>query len=129
MSEIPPTLRYTEDHEWVSVEDGVATIGITFHAQDQLGDVVYLGDFPDEGDGVEQGDIVGVVESVKATSDIFSPLTGEVVGSNVDLDDSPELVNSDPYDGGWLLKIKLGNEKELDDLLSPAEYQALVDEA
>ena len=129
MSEIPPTLRYTEDHEWVSVEDGVATIGITFHAQDQLGDVVYLGDFPDEGDGVEQGDIVGVVESVKATSDIFSPLTGEVVGSNVDLDDSPELVNSDPYDGGWLLKIKMGNEKELDDLLSPAEYQALVDEA
>ena len=129
MSKIPAKLRYTEDHEWVSVQDGVATIGITFHAQDQLGDVVYLGDFPEEGDGVEQGDVVGVVESVKATSDIYCPLTGEVVASNVDLDDSPELVNSDPYDGGWLLKIKLANEAELDDLLSPAAYEALVDEA
>ncbi len=129
MSEIPAKLRYTEDHEWVSVTDGVATIGITFHAQDQLGDVVYLGDFPDEGDGVEQGDVVGVVESVKATSDIYSPVTGEIVEVNSDLDDSPELVNSDPYDGGWLIKIRLADEGELDDLLSPGDYKALIEQA
>jgi glycine cleavage system H protein len=129
MSEIPSKLLYSEDHEWVSVKDGIATIGITFHAQDQLGDVVYLGDFPDEGDGVEQGDVVGVVESVKATSDIFSPVTGEVVEVNADLDDSPELVNSDPYVDGWLLKIRLSDEAELGDLLSAAAYEKLIDEA
>jgi glycine cleavage system H protein len=129
MSEIPPTLRYTEDHEWVSVEDGVATIGITFHAQDQLGDVVYLGDFPDEGDGVEQADVVGVVESVKATSDIYSPLTGEIVEINAELDDSPELVNKEPYDGGWLLKVKIGAESELDDLMSADDYKALIEQS
>ncbi len=128
MSEIPTNLRYTEDHEWVSVKDGVATIGITFHAQDQLGDVVYLGDFPEPGDGVEQGDVVGVVESVKATSDIYSPLTGELVELNADLDDSPEQVNSGPYDHGWLFKVKLADEKELDDLLSPEAYTALISE-
>ncbi len=129
MSEIPSKLLYSEDHEWVSVKDGIATIGITFHAQHQLGDVVYLGDFPDEGDGVEQGDVVGVVESVKATSDIFSPVTGEVVEVNADLDDSPELVNSDPYVDGWLLKIRLSDEAELGDLLSAAAYEKLIDEA
>ncbi len=127
MSDIPTNLRYTEDHEWVSVQDGIATVGITFHAQDQLGDVVYLGDFPDEGDGIEQGDVVGVVESVKATSDIYTPLTGELVGFNSALEDAPELVNSDPYDGGWLIKIKLGAVSELDDLLSPADYKALIE--
>ncbi len=129
MSEIPSKLLYSEDHEWVSVKDGIATIGITFHAQDQLGDVVYLGDFPDEGDGVEQGDVVGVVESVKATSDIFSPVTGEVVEVNADLDDSPEHVNTDPYVDGWLLKIRLSDEAELGDLLSAAAYEKLIDEA
>ena len=126
MSEIPAKLRYTEDHEWVSVTDGVATIGITFHAQDQLGDVVYLGDFPDAGDAVEKGDVVGVVESVKATSDIYSPVTGEVVEINPALDGTPEIVNSNAYDQGWLLKIRLSDESELAALLRPGAYQELV---
>ena len=126
MSQIPAQLRYTEDHEWVSVADGVATIGITFHAQDQLGDVVYLGDFPDAGDAVEKGDVVGVVESVKATSDIYSPVTGEVVEINPALDGTPEIVNSNAYDQGWLLKIRLSDESELAALLSPGAYQELV---
>lgn len=126
MSEVPTHLKYSEDHEWVAVADGIATIGITAHAQDQLGDVVYLGDFPDEGDGVEQGDVIGVVESVKATSDIYAPVTGEIIEVNGELEDQPELVNSEPYEGGWLLKIKLGADSELDDLLSASAYEELI---
>ncbi len=127
MPNVPDTFRYTEDHEWLSIEGDVATVGITDHAQDQLGDIVYLGDFPDVGDGVEQGDVVGVVESVKASSDIYSPVTGEVVEINEDLDDSPELANSDPYDGAWLFKVRMASPSELDDLLSPADYKALLE--
>ncbi len=127
MSNVPDSFRYTEDHEWLSVEGDVVTVGITDHAQDQLGDIVYLGDFPEVGDGVEQGDVVGVVESVKASSDIFSPVTGEVVEVNEILDDTPELANSDPYDGAWLFKVRMGAPSELDDLLSPADYKALLE--
>ena len=127
MSNVPPSFRYTEDHEWLSIDGDIATVGITDHAQDQLGDIVYLGDFPDVGDGVEQGDVVGVVESVKASSDIYTPVTGEVVEVNEDLDDSPELANTDPYDGAWLFKVRIAAPSELDDLLDAAAYKALLE--
>ncbi|HCP44614.1 MAG TPA: glycine cleavage system protein GcvH [Deltaproteobacteria bacterium] len=127
MASIPQDLKYSEDHEWVLVDGGVATIGITHHAQDQLGDVVYLGDFPDTGSSIEQGDPVGVVESVKATSDIYAPISGSIVEINADLIESPELVNSDPYGEGWIVRMKIQDTEELNDLLSHEAYEELLD--
>jgi len=120
--EIPTNLMYTEDHEWLLVADGVATIGITHHAQDQLGDLVYFGDFPEVGDAVEEGEVVGVVESVKATSDIYTPLSGNVVEVNGDLLDTPELANTEPYDGAWILKVSVGEPDQLEELLDAEAY-------
>jgi len=127
MSEIPKNLMYSHDHEWIAVADGVATIGISFHAQDQLGDVVYLGDFPDIGSNLEKGDPVGVIESVKATSDIFAPLSGKLLEVNADLIEAPELVNSDPYNEGWIARIKISEKSEINDLLDANAYEDLVD--
>ena len=127
MSEIPEKLLYSHDHEWVAIADGIATIGISHHAQDQLGDVVYLGDFPDIGANLEKGDAVGVIESVKATSDIFAPLSGKLVEVNSDLLEAPELVNSDPYDDGWMLVIKMSNPKDYDNLLTAEAYRKHVE--
>ena len=124
----PSNLKYTKEHEWVAVENDVATVGVTDHAQDALGDIVYLGDFPEVGDDVERDDVIGVVESVKATSDIFAPLSGEIVEINQSLDDAPEIVNESPYDKGWLVKITVGDDTELDDLLDVESYQALLAE-
>lgn len=124
---IPKKLLYTSDHEWVLIEDGIATIGITHHAQDQLGDIVYLGDLPEEGDNVAQGDTIGVVESVKATSDIYGPLTGSVTEVNSDLVESPELINSDPYGEGWIIKIEIGDQDEVKELLDADAYEELLD--
>jgi glycine cleavage system H protein len=124
----PKSLKYTQDHEWVHVEEGIATIGITDHAQDQLGDIVYLGDMPEAGDSVEKGDVVGVIESVKATSDIFAPISGEIVEINSDLIESPEIVNSDPYEEGWMLRIRFSDRAEVDDLLSADQYEELIEE-
>lgn len=127
MSKIPTHLLYTPEHEWVLIEKGVAFIGVTDHAQDQLGDIVYLGEFAPPGTSVEAGDIVGVIESVKATSDIFTPLSGTVVEVNEELIETPESINDDPYAESWMLKIKLTNKEEVDDLLSPDAYENLLD--
>ncbi|MCK6526043.1 glycine cleavage system protein GcvH [Myxococcota bacterium] len=126
--QFPKDLRYTAEHEWIRVEGDVATIGITDHAQDALGDIVYLGDLPDEGDEVEKEDVIGVVESTKATSDIYAPLTGKVLEVNTDLVDSPDVINEDPYGEGWIVRIEVANPDELEGLLPAAEYKKLLDE-
>lgn len=120
-------LKYTEEHEWVLVEDDSVTVGITDFAQDALGDVVFV-ELPEVGEMVEQGKPFGVVESVKAVSDIFAPISGEVIEINEALTDEPEVVNSSPYEDAWMIKIKPGNPEELNDLLSVDEYRALTEE-
>ncbi len=123
----PENYKYTKEHEWILVEGDTGTIGITDHAQHELGDIVYV-DLPKAGAGVEQGKTLGSVESVKAVSDIYSPVTGEVIESNGDLAVAPEKLNADPHGAAWLVKIKLGNLAELDGLMSAAEYQAYLGE-
>ena len=126
MSEIPAELRYAASHEWAKVEDAVATVGISDHAQDAMGDLVYV-ELPEVGQVVAAGDETGVVESVKAASDIYSPVSGEIVEINEALEDEPELVNNVPYEGGWLFKVQLTDEGELDNLLTADQYQAQID--
>lgn len=121
----PEHFRYTKEHEWVDVADGVGTIGITDHAQEELGDIVYV-EVPKAGTHVELGKTFAVVESVKAASDIFAPISGEVVDRNEALTATPELLNSDPHGNGWIAKIKLSKPEEMSGLLSAAEYQAFV---
>lgn len=128
MSDIPSELRYATSHEWVRPEgDGTFTIGITQHAQELLGDMVFV-ELPDVGSAVSAGDDVAVAESVKAASDVYTPLTGEVVAVNEDLEDSPELVNSDPYGDGWLFRVKAEDESEFTDLLDAEGYEQSIDE-
>ena len=122
MSKTPEDLYYAASHEWLKLgDDGIATVGISDFAQSELGDVVYV-ELPEVGSDVNAKDVVSVVESVKTASDIYSPVSGEIVAVNDSLDDSPESVNSGPYDEGWLFKIKLNNEAELDELLSAEDY-------
>jgi len=122
MSNVPENLRFTESHEWVDAEDSEAVrIGITFHAQDQLGDLVFV-ELPAVGDAFDQGDACAVVESVKAASDIYSPIAGEVIAVNEDLDADPALVNSDPYGAGWLFTLKPENVDDVEDLLDAETY-------
>ena len=129
MSNIPANLKYASSHEWLRADgDGVYTVGITEHAQDLLGDMVFV-ELPDVGDTVAQGDDCAVAESVKAASDIYAPVSGEIVAVNDGLADSPELVNSSPYEDGWLFKIKIADEAELSALLDAAGYQGVIDEA
>jgi len=123
--ETPAGLKYSKEHEWVAAEDSVATIGITDFAQEQLGEIVYV-ELPAVGDKVSKDDPFGVVESVKAVSDIFAPISGTVVEVNQDLPDSPETVNEDPYGDGWLIKIKVSDSAELDDLMDNEEYEEMV---
>ncbi|MCH7811782.1 MAG: glycine cleavage system protein GcvH [Chloroflexi bacterium] len=123
--EAPPGLRYSKEHEWVRVESDLATIGITDYAQDQLGDIVYL-DLPAAGTGVAQHDKLGEIESVKAVSDLFSPVSGEVVEVNHEAVDAPELVNEEPYGRGWLLKVRVSDPAEVDGLLSAEAYSELA---
>jgi glycine cleavage system H protein len=125
MSNYPSGLRYDKEHEWVRVEGDVATIGITDFAQDQLGEVVYI-DLPGVGDTVTAGDTFGEVESVKSVSELFSPVTGEVVKVNDDLDGAPESVNEDAYVAGWMIEVKLADPSELDGLMSSDEYQDFI---
>lgn len=129
MSNIPTELRYASTHEWVRPEgDGVFTIGITEHAQELLGDMVFV-ELPDVGDSVSAGDDVAVAESVKAASDVYAPIGGEVVEVNEELEDSPELVNSDAFGDGWLFKVKAEDESELEALLDAEAYgNAIEDE-
>ena len=122
---IPQDLKYTEEHEWIRVTDDIATVGITDYAQDQLGAVVYV-DLPSPGTSLTQFGKLGEIESVKAVSDIYAPLTGEVVESNTDLNNNPEVVNTDPYEKGWLVKVKIANTQEIDGLLSAESYEKLT---
>ena len=120
---IPDDLFYTKSHEWVrDNKDGTATIGISDHAQDLLGDIVYV-ELPEESSSFGAEDPCGVIESVKAASDFYSPLSGEVIAVNEALDDAPELVNSEPYGDGWIMTIKLDSPEDLSELLSPGEYE------
>lgn len=121
----PENLRYTKEHEWVLVEGDTGTIGITDHAQSELGDIVYV-DLPTAGTKIAQGASLGSVESVKAVSDIFAPVTGEVTAVNEALTSNPEKLNQEPHGGGWLVKVKLGAPDELSKLMSAAEYQAYI---
>jgi len=126
MSNIPADLHYTKDHEWLKVhDDGTATVGITDYAQESLGDITFV-EFPEEGESFSTGDTFGVVESVKAASDLFMPVDAEVVEVNEAVDASPELLNQEPYEGGWLLKIKLQNPSQLDELLQADAYESIV---
>ena len=123
--EIPQGLRYSKEHEWVATEDSVATIGVTDYAQDQLGEIVYI-ELPSVGDKVSKDDPFGVIESVKAVSDIFAPVSGTVTEVNQELAESPEIINEDPYGDGWLIKIRISDGAELDDLMDNDEYQESI---
>ena len=120
-------MRYfTDEHEWIDVDGDIATIGITEYAQSQLGDITFV-DLPDEGDKVEKGDSPCVVESVKAASDVYAPVSGEVVDVNTQLEDAPELVNSDPENEGWLFKVELSDTDELEGLMDEEAYKTFVE--
>lgn len=125
MSKTPTELKYAPTHEWVRVEGDVATVGISDHAQEALGDLVFV-ELPDVGDVVAAADEAGVVESVKAASDIYAPVSGEIIAINEALVDAPETVNTDPYHDGWMYKIRMSDPVELDDLLSAEDYDAQV---
>lgn len=118
---IPDNLLYSRDHEWVDVDGEIATIGISDHAQAELGDVVFV-DLPEPGTSIAANDSIAVVESVKAASDVYSPVSGEIIEVNEELGNEPGAVNSDPYGNGWICKIRLQDMSELDSLLSPADY-------
>ncbi len=122
---VPEDLRYSKEHEWVREDGDVATIGITEFAQDQLGDIVFV-ELPEKGANVRQYSSLGVVESVKAASDIYAPVSGEVVERNVKVIESPELVNSSPYADGWLLRVRLADKAEVHELLSAADYRTHI---
>ena len=125
--EFPEDLKYTEEHEWVLAEGDLVSIGISDFAQDQLGDVVFV-ELPEVGDRVEAGKAFGVVESVKAVSDIYAPVSGEVVEVNSELPDAPETVNNSPYDDGWMIRVKPDDLSELDELMDAAAYQEFIEE-
>lgn len=127
MANIPEHLHYSKDHEWVLAEGDIATVGITDHAQNALGDVVYV-ELPRVGEVFTAHDAIGSVESVKAVSEIFTPVGGEVVEVNEGLNDTPEAVNSDPYGEGWMVKIKMKNSGEVDALLNAVEYEEFTSE-
>ncbi|MEZ9778715.1 glycine cleavage system protein GcvH [Vibrio sp. 10N.261.54.A5] len=122
------TLKFADSHEWVKDNgDGTVTIGISEHAQEMLGDVVFV-DLPDTDDEIEAGESFSLVESVKAASDIYAPISGEVVEINEELEDSPELINEEPYEGGWIVKVKMSDASELDNLKDAEEYLSSIEE-
>jgi len=121
----PENYRYTKEHEWVGLADGIATIGITFHAQEELGDIVYV-DLPKAGTSVEKGKTFGSVESVKAVSDIYAPVSGEVTEANELLAAKPEKLNEDPHSSAWLIKVRVSNAEEFSNLMPASEYQIYV---
>jgi len=122
---IPSELKYTKDHEWVKIEGDIAVVGITDFAQRELGDIVYV-DVETLDETVDKDEVFGTVEAVKTVSDLMMPLTGEVIEFNEDLQDNPETVNTDPYGSGWMIKIKIGNTTEIDNLLSANAYKEIV---
>lgn len=122
---LPADLKYTKDHEWVRIEGDIATVGITDFAQGELGDIVYV-EVETEGETLDKEEVFGTVEAVKTVSDLFLPLTGEIIEFNADLESEPEAVNEDPYGKGWMIKIKFSDESELDSLLDVAAYQEII---
>ena len=122
---IPENLKYTKDHEWLKVEDNVATIGITEFAQGELGDIVFV-EVDTEGESLDLEEVFGTIEAVKTVSDLFMPIGGEVTEFNETLEDEPELINSSPYDKGWIVKVNITDVSELDSLLSAEEYKNLI---
>lgn len=122
---IPAELKYTKDHEWIKIEENIATVGITDFAQGELGDIVYV-DVDTLDDTVEEGEVFGSVEAVKTVSDLFMPLTGEVIEFNEGLEDEPELVNTDPYNKGWMIKIDISDSSQIEDLLDAEAYKDLI---
>ena len=127
MADYPEDLRYSKEHEWVRLDGNVATVGVTKFAVEQLGDVTQV-DLPKEGETVKKDDVFGTVESVKAVSDVYAPLSGKIVKVNFPLADSPEYLNDEPYDEGWMVQIELSNTKELDGLLSAEQYTTYLKE-
>lgn len=127
MSNIPDDLLYTKDDEWILVDGDEGVVGLTDYAQDALSDIVYV-ELPDEGDSFEMGDTFGVVESVKAAADLYMPVSGEVTAVNEDLPDVPEVLNSDPYGEGWMIKITIADPSELENLMDPAAYTTYCEE-
>ncbi|MCC7383412.1 MAG: glycine cleavage system protein GcvH [Deltaproteobacteria bacterium] len=124
----PEALRYTKEHEWCRIEGDVATFGITWHAQDQLGDIVFC-ELPEIGEEVTAGEAFGVVESVKAVSDLFAPVSGKVIERNDDIVEKPEGLNDDCYDDGWMIRVKIGDKSELEGLMNASAYQKFLEEA
>ena len=122
---VPKNLKYTNDHEWVKLEGGIATIGITHFAQGELGDIVYV-EVDTVGESLDKEEVFGSVEAVKTVSDLFMPISGEIIEFNESLESNPEKVNENPYENGWMIKIKVSNISELDDLLSPEDYENTI---
>ncbi len=123
---IPENLKYTKDHEWISIDGDVATVGVTDFAQGELGDIVYV-EIETEGEELDKEEVFGTVEAVKTVSDLFMPLSGEVMEINESLEDAPETVNQSPYEDGWMIKIKLSNPSEAEELLTAAAYKELIE--
>ena len=121
----PADLKYTKDHEWIRVDGAVAYVGITDYAQSELGEIVYV-DITTEGETIAKEEVFGTIEAVKTVSDLFMPVSGEVIEANAELDDKPELVNEDVYGNGWLIKISISDPSELDELMSAAEYEQMI---
>ncbi|WP_038246696.1 glycine cleavage system protein GcvH [Ghiorsea bivora] len=124
---IPTDLKYTKDHEWVRIEGDTATFGVSDHAQEALGDIVFV-ELPDVGRSVDAGEAYGVVESVKAVSDVYAPVAGEVIEVNEALEGEPDLVNSDPYGAGWIVKVKVSDNNASAELMNPEEYTEFLDD-
>ncbi|WP_117168962.1 glycine cleavage system protein GcvH [Paraliobacillus sediminis] len=124
---LPKDLRYSEEHEWVKVEGDKVRIGITNHAQDELGDIVFV-ELPEEGDDIEADEPFGSVESVKTVSELYAPISGKVVEVNEELDDSPEFVNESPYEKAWMVVVKPNDTSQIEALMTPEEYQAMIED-
>tara|TARA_Y100001970_G_scaffold45913_1_gene57741 strand:+ start:451 stop:828 length:378 start_codon:yes stop_codon:yes gene_type:complete len=122
---IPDDMKYTNDHEWIKIDSDLAIVGITDFAQSELGDIIFV-EFPNVGEHVNQKDTIGTLEAVKTVADIYSPLSGEIVEINEELESNPELINEAPYDNGWILKIKINNKDEIKSLLSGDDYSKLI---
>ncbi len=122
---VPENLKYTKDHEWVRVEGDVAVIGVTDYAQSQLGDIVYV-EIETEGEELDKEEVFGTIEAVKTVSDLYMPVAGEVLEINENLEDAPDAVNKDPYGDGWMIKVKMSDESQLDELLSAEAYKELI---
>lgn len=121
----PENLKYTKEHEWVLIEGDVATIGITEFAQSELGDIVFV-EIETEGENLDQNEVFGTIEAVKTVSDLFMPITGEIIAINADLEDAPESVNESPYENGWMVKIKASDLSQIDDLMDASAYKSLI---